>query len=147
MTYYNTRWRKIFCIECWNIQFKCYFCSGRTTHLTSMNFTVCVFKFNVHHLYIKYLFQQTLSYKIESINFNYLVYWYKFLLFTIYVFSLAFSSLLQGNYTSAKLHYQEAYKLDSSPQVLLDNMRKLQRRIFGISENTCWRTDSACILE
>ncbi|XP_054720801.1 protein O-mannosyl-transferase TMTC1-like [Uloborus diversus] len=51
---------------------------------------------------------------------------------------------IKGNYTSAKLHYQEAYKLDSSPQVLLDNMRKLQQRLFSLPESTCWRTDSTC---
>ncbi|GFQ99188.1 uncharacterized protein TNCT_332411 [Trichonephila clavata] len=49
-----------------------------------------------------------------------------------------------GNYTSAEYHYKEAYKLDSSPPVLLDNMRKLQRRLFTVQENTCWRTDTSC---
>ncbi|CAL1262263.1 unnamed protein product [Larinioides sclopetarius] len=51
---------------------------------------------------------------------------------------------IKGNYTSAEYHYKEAYKLDSSPQVLLDNMRKLQRRLFDLQENTCWRTEATC---
>ncbi|GFT27060.1 transmembrane and TPR repeat-containing protein 1, partial [Nephila pilipes] len=51
---------------------------------------------------------------------------------------------IRGNYTSAEYHYKEAYKLDSSPPVLLDNMRKLQLRLFTVQENTCWRTDSSC---
>ncbi|GFY68112.1 transmembrane and TPR repeat-containing protein 1 [Trichonephila inaurata madagascariensis] len=51
---------------------------------------------------------------------------------------------IRGNYTSAEYHYKEAYKLDSSPPVLLDNMRKLQRRLFTVQENTCWRTDTSC---
>nr|XP_042899356.1 protein O-mannosyl-transferase TMTC1 [Parasteatoda tepidariorum] len=54
---------------------------------------------------------------------------------------------MKGNYSSAQYHYQEAYKLDSSPEILLDNMRKLQRRIFNVQENTCWRTDTTCIIE
>ncbi|GIX83069.1 transmembrane and TPR repeat-containing protein 1 [Caerostris extrusa] len=49
---------------------------------------------------------------------------------------------IKGNYSSAEYHYKEAYKLDSSPQILLDNMRKLQRRLFDMQDNTCWRTDA-----
>ncbi|PRD29659.1 UNVERIFIED_CONTAM: hypothetical protein NCL1_28715 [Trichonephila clavipes] len=55
-----------------------------------------------------------------------------------------FNAAEEGNYTSAEYHYKEAYKLDSSPPVLLDNMRKLQRRLFTVQENTCWRTDTSC---